>query len=205
MSIHSHFVMHHTWTSLPSFGSPFRRTSFFNSLTYSTTSSLFSHLPFCHFPHIETFRYIHPFSGDCRMACWSDRRCVAASALAAKDKSVLCRLSSKGPFDSTLDDSPNATYIFWNEHAIIMDDGLVYTEATRIGSFVEMENLCNGVPGHRLPIFKTFVQKNVMDQLFNRDNRAVWERILISPSPSTEVKREACGEEVTLGQRMELG
>lgn len=114
MSIHSHFVMHHTWTSLPSFGSPFRRTSFFNSLTYSTTSSLFSHLPFCHFPHIETFRYIHPFSGDCRMACWSDRRCVAASALAAKDKSVLCRLSSKGPFDSTLDDSPNATYIFWN-------------------------------------------------------------------------------------------
>ncbi|XP_037775910.1 uncharacterized protein LOC119572988 isoform X2 [Penaeus monodon] len=112
---------------------------------------------------------------DCRMACWSDRRCVAASALAAKDKSVLCRLSSKGPFDSTLDDSPNATYIFWNEHAIIMDDGLVYTEATRIGSFVEMENLCNGVPGHRLPIFKTFVQKNVMDQLFNRDtSRAFW-------------------------------
>lgn len=57
------------------------------------------------------------------------------------------------------------------EHAIIMDDGLVYTEATRIGSFVEMENLCNGVPGHRLPIFKTSVQKNVMDQLFNRDSK----------------------------------
>ncbi|XP_069980502.1 uncharacterized protein [Penaeus vannamei] len=111
---------------------------------------------------------------DCRMACWSNRRCVAASAVEAEDNSTLCRLSTKGPFDSTLVENLNATYIFWN-NAMMMDDGLVYTEATRRGYFVEAEALCSGVPGHRVPIFKTRAQQDVMGQLLRLDSsRAFW-------------------------------
>ncbi|ROT71316.1 hypothetical protein C7M84_010366, partial [Penaeus vannamei] len=112
---------------------------------------------------------------DCRIACWSDPRCVAASAVEAEDNSTLCRLSTKGPFDSTLVVNPNATYIFWNKDAMIMDDGLVYTEATRRGYFVEAEALCSGVPGHRVPVFKTRSQQDVMGQLLRLDSsRAFW-------------------------------
>ncbi|XP_042891638.1 uncharacterized protein LOC122266113 [Penaeus japonicus] len=112
---------------------------------------------------------------ECRMACWADPRCAAASALTGEDNSTSCRLSSKGPLDSTLLDNPNATYIFWMEDAKVMEDGLVYFEVGRTMSYLETKDLCSNLPGHRVPIFKSERQRRVIDQLFNRDvSRAFW-------------------------------
>ncbi|XP_042892880.1 uncharacterized protein LOC122266955 [Penaeus japonicus] len=112
---------------------------------------------------------------QCRMACWADPRCAAASALTGEDNSTSCRLSSKGPLDSTLLDSPNATYIFWMEDARVMEDGLVYFEFGRMMSYSETKALCSNLPGHRVPIFKSERQRRVMDQIFTSGPfRAYW-------------------------------
>lgn len=51
----------------------------------------------------------------CKMACWMDLKCVAASVSETNvgDGTMECRLAMEGPTNTTLTDQPDSTYIFW--------------------------------------------------------------------------------------------
>ncbi|XP_069969514.1 uncharacterized protein [Penaeus vannamei] len=108
---------------------------------------------------------------ECRTLCTVHLRCVSASAVPA-GSSFRCRLSDKGPADSALLDDPSATYFYWPNRLAgffhgVMADGLVYWEPEAWVSHSEAVATCNAVPEHRLAVFKTTSQLDVMKTLLS--------------------------------------
>lgn len=54
----------------------------------------------------------------------------------------------------------------WKLHGV-KKDGLLYWEKSSKTTFEYGKNLCAKIPGHRMSIFKTKVQNDVMEKLFN--------------------------------------
>ncbi|KAK3872842.1 hypothetical protein Pcinc_022097 [Petrolisthes cinctipes] len=106
-------------------------------------------------------------SCKCRNACLvSGERCVSWSLVDGSE----CRLSSQ-PLDSlspTLQPHANATFYFWQKSTEGRywwgQDNLLYMEAKTSMNILDAWEHCAAFPGHRLVIFKTTQQREILSQ-----------------------------------------
>ncbi|XP_068226076.1 uncharacterized protein [Palaemon carinicauda] len=117
---------------------------------------------------------------ECRMACWTNALCKAASTEPFEGK-FLCRLSKNSPRYTDLKILGNATYFFftsaiYNQLYKIMSDGFLYLYAAEWRDISYALTYCKQIPGHRLGMYDTPAQveaiKNILVWTQHNDARA---------------------------------
>ncbi|KAG7154342.1 hypothetical protein Hamer_G017541 [Homarus americanus] len=112
------------------------------------------------------------------MLCWAHRKCKAVAVHElpdAKDK-YKCLLADHGPLTSELLPDSTAYYFFWidgipGKYYGIFLDNLLYVELNEMTSWERAKELCARIPGHRLAMYKTTTQHDIMMELYFKNPR----------------------------------
>ncbi|XP_027207838.2 uncharacterized protein [Penaeus vannamei] len=107
-------------------------------------------------------------SCSCKVSCWAATACVAWSFVTLADGSSQCRLANKGPTDLDVVERSNATYYF-KESSVpgvysFKADRLLYLTPSMLLPYEDAKALCARIPGHRLGMYKTVQQLNMLEE-----------------------------------------
>ncbi|XP_069187581.1 uncharacterized protein [Procambarus clarkii] len=119
------------------------------------------------FSSADTFMVVPTNSQcTCKRQCQAIMRCQAWSFVENSDGRRECRLADRGPNGYSTTYNTTATYYFRQDSVngtySLEKDGLLYLRARVQRIFANAKAFCAAIPGHRLVIFKTLQQKDIL-------------------------------------------
>ncbi|XP_047498624.1 uncharacterized protein LOC125045428 [Penaeus chinensis] len=102
----------------------------------------------------------------CKNFCFVSLACLAWSLVNFADGTSECRITDAGPLSYEVENNTQATY-FFKEAAVdgtyhIDVDRLLYLKPSIGANFLTAKQHCEKIPGHRLGIYKTMQQYNML-------------------------------------------
>ncbi|XP_069994514.1 uncharacterized protein [Penaeus vannamei] len=103
---------------------------------------------------------------ECKNMCFVSLSCLAWSVVTLADGTSECRLADAGPLSYQVENNTQATY-FFKEASVDGEyhldvDRLLYLKPPIIVNYLTAKEHCQKIPGHRLGIYKTMQQYNML-------------------------------------------
>ncbi|XP_069978593.1 uncharacterized protein [Penaeus vannamei] len=103
----------------------------------------------------------------CKSLCWTNINCEAGSLVPLADGAAECRLAYDGPHAYEVEDIADAKYFFLESSIAgsydFEPDNLLYLRPAELDNYDNAKRFCAMIPGHRLAMFKTMVQFDIVE------------------------------------------